>query len=54
MKYMVIVDISPRTIEGTKRCHKYVFGEYKTKREASYFAAEIERLGMGTATIERR
>lgn len=28
--WKVVVDIAPKTIEGTKGCHKYVFGTYKT------------------------
>lgn len=54
MKYRVVVDISPRVIEGTKSCHKYVFDEYRTKREASYISSEINRLGLGKASVERR
>ena len=54
MKYLVVVDIAPKMIKGTNGCHKYVFGEYKTKREALYFAAQAEKLGFGSASVERK
>lgn len=54
MKYRVIVDISPRTIEGINGCHKYVFGSYKTKKEADRVSAEINKTkGAGKATVEK-
>ena len=54
VKYTVIVDISPKTIPGTKGCHKYVFNDYRTKKEAVKVAAKINanRL-MGVATVEK-
>lgn len=57
MKYKVIVDISPRTIPGTKGCHKYVWGYYKTKREAVAMAKDINSPlsggYLGTARVEK-
>ena len=50
----MIVDISPRVVEGTKSCHKYVFNEYRTKKEASYISSEINRLELGKASVESR
>ena len=41
--WKVVVDIAPKTIEGTKGCHKYVFGTYKTKREAEKIINEINK-----------
>ena len=54
--YKVIVDIAPKTIPGTNGCHKYVFGEYKTKREALKVIAEINasNLYKKIVTIEKR
>ena len=37
----VVVDIAPRIIQGTNGCHKYVFGAYKTKREADETAWKL-------------
>lgn len=37
MKYIVVVDIAPRTIKGTNDCHKYVFGKYETKKKHMKF-----------------
>lgn len=42
--WKVMVDISPRTIDGTKGCHIYVFGEYKTKKEAKRIVNEINEM----------
>ena len=53
MKWSVVVDISPKTIRGTNRCHKYLFDQYKTKKEATFMAAELERLNYGKATDEK-
>lgn len=41
--WKVVVDIAPKTIEGTKGCHKYVFGTYKTKKEAEKIINEINK-----------
>lgn len=41
--WKVVVDIAPKTIEGTKGCHKYVFGAYKTKKEAEKIINEINK-----------
>lgn len=50
----VIVDIAPRTIEGTKGCHKYIFDEYKTKKEAQKITDEINESGtLGKAYFEK-
>lgn len=52
--WKVTVDISPRTIDGTKGCHKYVFGEYKTKKEAKRIANEInETRTLGKAYFKK-
>lgn len=52
--WKVIVDILPKTIEGTKGCHKYVFGTYKTKKEAEKITNEINELNMmGKAHFEK-
>ena len=54
MKYKVIVDIAPKTIKGTNRCHKYVFDSYKTKKEACEIRDRINSLGdMGKAYVEK-
>ena len=57
MMWKVIVDISPRTIEGTNGCHKYVWGHYKTKREAVLMCNDINSpLSngiLGVATFEK-
>ena len=55
MKYKVVVDIYPKTIPGTNGCHKYVFGEYKTKREAESVGASINASTgyIGVATVEK-
>ena len=45
MKWKVVVDIAPRIVEGTKGCHKFVFGYYKTKRDATYVANELVKEG---------
>lgn len=51
----VVVDITPRTIAGTKGCHKYVFGEYKTKKCAEKIKNEINDSGkLGKAYIEKK
>lgn len=53
MKYKVVVDITPRTIPGTKNCHRYMFGIYTTKREASSIAQNINTTNcMGKAYVE--
>ena len=53
--YRVIVDISPKTIPGTNGCHEYVFGEYKTRREAFRVSEEINRTkDAGTAVVEKK
>ena len=55
MKYKVTVDISPKTIPGTNGCHEYVFGEYKTRREAFRVSEEINRTkDAGTAVVEKK
>ena len=53
--YRVIVDIAPKTIPGTNGCHKYVFGTYKTKREAQAVSASINSATgyIGVATIKK-
>lgn len=52
--WKVIVDISPKTIKGTKGCHKYVFDTYKTKNEAEKITNEINKLNvMGKAHFEK-
>ena len=53
--YKVIVDIAPKTISETNGCHKYVFGEYKTKKEAQSVSAAINSSTgyKGVATIEK-
>lgn len=53
--YKVIVDIAPKTISGTNGCHKYVFGEYKTKKAAQSVSATINSSTgyIGVATIEK-
>lgn len=56
MKWKVIVDIAPKTIDGTSGCHQYVFGYYRTKREADMIAAELnahKHQFSGIATVER-
>lgn len=54
--YKVIVDIAPKTIPGTNRCHKYVFGEYKTKKEAQSISSVINMSTghIGIATILKK
>ena len=54
MKYKVVVDVAPNTIDGTSGCHKYVFGEYKTKGEAARISEMINGIkGVGKANIEK-
>lgn len=51
----VVVDITPRTIAGTKGCHKYVFGKYKTKKCAEKIKNEInDSEKLGKAYIEKK
>lgn len=50
----VVVDIAPRTIEGTKGCHEYVFDTFFTKKEAIEIRDRINSLGnMGKAYVEK-
>lgn len=52
--YKVIVDIAPRTIEGTNGCHKYVFNSYKRKKEAVSEMNKINQIKeLGVATVEK-
>lgn len=52
--WKVIVDIYPKTIKGTKGCHKYVFDKYKTKMEATQITDEINKLNtLGKAHFEK-
>lgn len=54
MKWIVVIDISPKTINGTHGCHKYVFDEYKTQKTAIEIRDMINSLGdMGKAHIEK-
>ena len=56
MAWKVVVDIAPKTIEGTNGCHKYVFRHCRTKKEADMTARELNALKhqfSGTATVER-
>lgn len=57
-KYKVVVDIAPRTIDGTKGCHEYVWDYYKTKREANHMAQGINSPltggHLGVARVEKR
>lgn len=55
MKYKVIVDIYPRKIKGTNGCHKYVFDEYRTKREAEAAAEALNAAKdfKGKAIVEK-
>ena len=53
MKWRVVVDIAPKTIEGTNGCHKYVFGRYKTKKEAKRIVEDIISNNLGIATVEK-
>lgn len=55
MKWMIVIDIAPKVIEGTNGCHTYVFDYCKTKREATRVAEEINAVGrFGMAFVERR
>lgn len=52
--YKVVVDIAPKTISGTNGCHMFVYGSYKTKREARFIADSINDNGtMGRAFVEK-
>lgn len=52
--YKVIVDIAPKVVSGTNGCHKYVFSEYKTKKEAMETCNTINALRhKGVATIQK-
>lgn len=54
-KYVVMVNIYPRVISGTNNCSKYVFGEYKTKKEACRVMEQINYNNrMGVASVEKR
>ena len=53
--YKVVVDIYPRTIQGTNGCHKYVFDSYKTKKQAQKVSDEINENGtLGKACVEKK
>ena len=53
MKWKVVIDISPKTIEGTNGCHRYVYRWCKTKREADGIANKINENGnLGMAMVE--
>lgn len=55
MSWKVIVDISPKTIQGTKDCHEYVFDVYKNKKEACEVRDRINSIGdMGKAYVENQ
>lgn len=55
MKWMIVIDIAPKVIEGTNGCHTYVFDYCKTKREATRVTEEINAVGsFGMAFVERR
>lgn len=52
--FKVVVDIFPKTISGTNKCHKYIFGRYDTKKEAQKTVDAINELGkLGNASIEK-
>ena len=57
LKWKVVVDIAPRVIEGTNGCHEYVWGWYRTKREAVLMANDINSPltggKLGVAHVER-
>ena len=53
MNWKVVVDIAPRTIEGTNGCHEFVYGYYKTKGEAQTICDQINTVDKSsTARVE--
>lgn len=54
MKWNVIVDVKPHYIEGTEGCHRYVFGTYKTKKQADEICNGINSLkSLGKASVKK-
>lgn len=52
--WKVVVDMSPATVQGTNGCHEYVFGWYKTKREAKQIADAFNLVtGSEKARVEK-
>lgn len=52
--WKVVCDTYPETIPGTNGCHEYVFGRYKTKREAEAVKAKInDVVGKESAVVEK-
>lgn len=54
MRWTVVVDIEPKTIEGTKGCHMFVFNEFNTQKEAEECAERLNELNeKGKAFVVR-
>ncbi len=53
-KWLVVCDMAPDTVPGTNGCHEYIFGRYRTKKEAQEMADRFNFVAMSEkARVEK-